>query len=140
MWPPLYKRNFADSPWFQALKAEQYTTKMPFSAPGNDVSTGTFIEDIHVDEDVKSVYPGEDGLTMGFSAPVIVDGDVIGYWSNRAQFGLVEEMVQSAYQELKSTGLGEAEITLLDGEVESSWITILAHKALKIWCEILKMC
>ncbi len=113
---PLYKKNYADTPWFQALKAERYTTKMPFTAPGNDISTGTFIEDIHVDEDVKAIYPGDDGLTLGFSAPVYVGKDVVGYWSNRTQFGLVEEMVHSTYQELKLTGMSAAEITVLDSE------------------------
>ena len=112
----LYKTNFSESPWFQAMKAEEYTTKMPFTAAGNDVSTGTFIEDLHIDEHVKTVYPGDDGLTLGFSAPVYANGDLIGYWSNRVKFSLVEKMVQDSYQELKASGYPHAEITLLDSE------------------------
>ncbi len=109
----IYSKKYADAPWFKALQANEFTTKQPFTAPGNDSSTGTFIEDLHVDEDVKSVYPGDDGLTMGFSAPVYVDGDLIGYWSNRVKFSLVEEIIQTAYQELKSSGFPGSEITLL---------------------------
>ncbi len=109
----LYSKKYADAPWFKALQAKEYTTKQPFTAPGNDTVTGTFIEDLHVDEDVKSVYPGDDGLTLGFSAPVYVDGDLIGYWTNRVKFSLVETIVQTAYQELKSSGFPGSEITLL---------------------------
>jgi len=109
----LYTKNYADAPWLMALLSEEYTTTQPFATPGNDRATGTFIEDLHVDEDVKAVYPGEDGLVIGFSAPVYVEGDLIGYWSNRTKFSLVEEMVQSAYQELKGSGFPNAEITIL---------------------------
>jgi methyl-accepting chemotaxis protein len=110
---PLYSKKYADAPWFKALQGKQYSTKQPFTAPGNDAVTGTFIEDLHVDEDVKAVYPGDEGLTLGFSAPVYVDGDLIGYWTNRVKFSLVEEIVKTAYQELKSSGFPGSEITLL---------------------------
>jgi methyl-accepting chemotaxis protein len=110
---PLYSKKYADASWFKALQAKEFTTKQPFTGPGNDTVTGTFIEDLHVDEDVKTLYPGDDGLTMGFSAPVYMDGDLIGYWSNRVKFSLVEEMVKTAYQELKSSGFPGSEITLL---------------------------
>ena len=112
----LYRRNYADAPWFKALKAGRYTTRMAFSAPGNDVSSGTFIEDVHVDKDVKRAYPGDDGLTLGFSAPVYQDGKVIAYWSNRARFAVVEEIVAQAYQGLRDNGYAGAELTLLDGD------------------------
>ncbi|MFB3146118.1 MAG: methyl-accepting chemotaxis protein [Nitrospirales bacterium] len=111
-----YQHNFKNASWFQALQAEQYTTKMPFTASGNDVSTGTFIEDLHVDEHVKAAYPGDDGLTLGFSAPVYQSGEVIGYWTNRAKFSLVEEIVQQTYQEFKRSGMAGAELTLLDSQ------------------------
>lgn len=109
----IYSKKYVDAPWFKALQAKEFTTKQPFTAPGNDRSTGTFIEDLHVDEDVKSVYPGDDGLTLGFSAPVYIDGDLIGYWTNRVKFSLVEEIVETAYQELKSSGFPGTEITVL---------------------------
>lgn len=113
----IFKKNYKDAPWFQALVAQEYTTSMPFTAEGNDVSTGTFIEDLHVDPDVKEAYPGNDGLTIAFSAPVYNDiGEVIAYWSNRTKFSLVEEMFTQAYQGLKEAGFPGSELTLLDGE------------------------
>lgn len=111
---PLYKKNYRNAPWFQACQAGRFTTEMPFTAPGNDRSTGTFIEDVHIDEDVKTAYPGDDGLTLGFSAPVYdARGKVIAYWSNRAKFSLVEQIFQQTYaeQEARTPSL---ELTLLD--------------------------
>lgn len=112
----LYKKNYRDAPWFKALKAGQYTTRMPFTAPGNDISTGTFIEDVHLDPDVKAAYQGDDGLTLGFSAPVYQSGNLIGFWTNRTKFSLVEEIVRSTYAELKASGYAHAQLTLLDGQ------------------------
>jgi len=111
----LYKKNYKTAPWFQALSQNTFTTKMPFTAPGNDVSTGTFIEDVMVDNDVLMAYPESTGLTIGFSAPVYQDGEVIGYWTNRAKFSLVEEIVSSVHKALSRTGFPSAEITILNG-------------------------
>ena len=111
----IYQRNYRDAPWFQALVASRFTTNMPFTAPGNNTATGAFIEDLHVDQDVKAAYPDDDGLTLGFSAPVYQDGKVIAYWSNRTKFSLVEDMVKSAYAELKAAGYPATELTLMDG-------------------------
>jgi methyl-accepting chemotaxis protein len=110
----LYKKNFADAAWFRACKAGTFTRKMPFTAPGNDVADGTFIEDIHVDGDVKAVFKGDDGLTLGFSAPVRdAAGKVVAFWSNRAKFSAVESILQQAYADVKAT-LPHTELTLLD--------------------------
>ena len=112
----LYEKNYSHAPWFKALASNSFTTEMPFTAKGNDLSTGTFIEDLHVDSDVKQAYPGDDGLTLGFSAPVYnEEGLVIAYWSNRTKFSLVEEIFQQTYQDLKAAGFPGAELTLLDG-------------------------
>ncbi|RMH36142.1 MAG: HAMP domain-containing protein [Nitrospirae bacterium] len=112
----LYEKNYADAPWFKALAEGRYTTRQPFTAPGNDVSTGTFIEDVHIDPDVKKAL-GNDGLVLGFSAPVYDDtGTVVGYWSNRANFSLVEDIFREAYHALKLSGFAGAELTLLDGD------------------------
>ena len=111
----LYGKNFSQTPWFRALQTGKFTTAMPFSAPENTKSTGTYIEDLHVDEDVKKVYSGDDGLTLGFSAPVYgQNGKVLGYWTNRVKFSLVEEIFASTYQDLKADGYPGAELTLLD--------------------------
>ena len=110
----LYKKNYADTPWFRALKAQQFTTTMPFAAPGNTVATGTYIEDLHVDQDVKAAYPGDDGLTLGFSAPVYRDGKVVAYWTNRAKFSLVEDILRVAQTVMKNAGFANSGVLLLD--------------------------
>jgi methyl-accepting chemotaxis protein len=110
----LYKKSYAETAWFRALKAQQFTTTMPFAAPGNTVATGTYIEDLHVDSDVKVAYPGDDGLTLGFSAPVYRDGKVVAYWTNRAKFSLVEDIMRVAQQVLKKSGFPNSGVFLLD--------------------------
>ena len=58
--------------------------------------------DVHVDPDVRLAYPGEGGLTLGFSAPVLQDGKAIAYVSHRTRFAVVEEVVTSTYAELQA--------------------------------------
>lgn len=111
----IYQKNYRDTPWFQALLSGRFTTAMPFSSPGNNSATGTFIEDLHVDQDVKAAYPDSDGLTIAFSAPVYQDGKVIAYWTNRTKFSVVEDIVKSSYLELKEAGYAATELTLIDG-------------------------
>ncbi len=111
----MYEKNYAQAPWFEALASNTFTTKMPFTAPENMGASGTFIEDVHVDADVKKAYPGDHGLTLGFSAPVYgEDGEVIAYWSNRVKFATVEQVFVDAYQGLKAAGYPGVELTLLD--------------------------
>lgn len=112
----LYTRNYSNSDWFRKVSSGQFTTSMQFSAAGNTSATGTYIEDLHIDSDVKSAYPGDDALTLGYSAPVYRDGKVVAYWSNRTKFSLVEEIFQQAYHELSAAGYPNAELTLLDSE------------------------
>jgi methyl-accepting chemotaxis protein len=110
----LFDQNYSDAPWFKALADGQYTVKQPFTAPGNDISTGTFIEDIHIDADVKRAL-GNDGYVMGFSSPVYDDvGRVVAFWSNRVNFSVVENMFQDTYRNLKEVGFPSAELTLID--------------------------
>jgi hypothetical protein len=113
----IYDQNFQNAPWFQACAGGNFTTKMAFTAPGNDVSTGTYIEDLHVDPNVAAAYSGDDGLAIGFSAPVKTEsGEIIGYWTNRAKFSLVEEFFRTAYSELKAAGNANADLTLINGD------------------------
>lgn len=112
----IYLKNYSQTPWFQACASGRFTTRMPFTASGNDISDGTFIEDLHIDKDVKGVYAGDSGLTLGFSAPVYENGKVIAYWSNRTKFSLVEDIFKTTYSELKANGWTNAELTLLDKE------------------------
>lgn len=110
----IYNKNYKNTTWFKSLASGNYTTRMPHTGAGNDVSTGTFIEDLHIDNDVKTAYGGNDGLTLGFSSPVYQNGKVIAYWTNRTDFSLVEEFFTQAYAELEKSGYPSAELTLLD--------------------------
>lgn len=112
----LYGKNFREAVWFRALKAQEFTTKMPFSAPENMVQTGTYIEDLHVDPDVKAAYPGDDGLTLGYSAPVYRGGKVVAYWSNRTKFSIVEDILRLAQHTMKSAGFVNSAAIVLDKE------------------------
>jgi methyl-accepting chemotaxis protein len=70
---------------------------------------------LHVNEEVKKVYRGDDGLSLGFAAPVYdTEGNVIAIWNNYAKFSLVEEFFVNTYRDLKAKGLGDTEMTLLD--------------------------
>jgi len=110
----IYEQNYANSAWFKAISNGRFTTRMPHTAAGNDVSDGTFIEHLHLDQDVKRTYSGDDALTIAFSAPVYENGRVIAYWSNRTKFSLVEDIFRATYHELKTQGFTGAELTLLD--------------------------
>jgi len=111
----LWSKSFKDAPWFKAVAAGQFTSKMAYSSPGNDKATGTFIEDVHVDPDVKALYAGDSAMTLGFSAPVRdASGKVVAYWSNRARFSVVEEVARTTYADLKARGYNGTEISVLD--------------------------
>ncbi|MDD9939059.1 MAG: methyl-accepting chemotaxis protein [Myxococcales bacterium] len=110
----IYDKNYSSAPWFEALQAGQSTTRFKHTASGNDVLSGTFIETFHVDPDVGRAYPGDDAYTIAFSAPIYEEGAVIGYWSNRARFSLVEEIIAAEFALLEQQGFGNAELTLLN--------------------------
>ncbi len=111
----IYAKNYAQSPWFRAVSAKQFTVKQPYAAPGNDTASGTFVEPAGLDEDVRAAYRGNDGYSIGFSAPVFGDdGKVVAYWSNRAKFSLVENVVSDFYNEQKAGGKDGTTIRILD--------------------------
>ena len=110
----IYQKNYHNTNWFEACKTGRFTTRMPFTAPGNNILDGTFIEDLHIDQDIKRVYLGDDGFTLGFSAPVYEDGKIIAYWSNRTKFSLVEDIFKADYADIKTKGKDQLELTLLD--------------------------
>ena len=113
----LYEKNYSNTEWFKALKDGQYTSSQKFTSDENKGSKGTYIEDVHIDPDVKAIIPSSSGMTIGFSAPVKDDqGNVIAFWSNRAKFSIVEEIYESTYKILKSSGYGSAELTLVNSE------------------------
>jgi len=100
--------------WFQRASSGDFTTRQPFTASGNDQSTGTVIIDLYIDERVKVLYPEHSGAVIGFAAPVKRNGEVIGYWYNMADLATVEEIFEATYQRMKDLGFGSTELTLLD--------------------------
>ena len=112
----IYAQDYSNTAWFKACARGEFTTKMAFSAPENLAANGTFVEDPQFDTDVQKSYPGDDGLSIGFSAPVYSDGKVIGYWTNRAKFSLVEEIFNSAYAAAKAANAPDTEFSLIDSQ------------------------
>ncbi|MEM1145688.1 MAG: methyl-accepting chemotaxis protein [Pseudomonadota bacterium] len=102
--------------WFQRAKARDYTTRQPFTGPGNDGADGTVVVDLNVDERVKEFYPSHSGAVFGFAAPVERNGRTVGYWYNMVDLSSVEEIYENTYQSLKASGYGATELTLLDGD------------------------
>jgi hypothetical protein len=110
----LYGKSYAQARWFQACKAGDFTKKLQFTADGNDILTGTFTEtEPALDEDVARAYKSDKELTIGFSAPVTIDGKVVGYWSNRTKFSVAEDIVKAEFQKVKSL-YADAMITVVD--------------------------
>ena len=102
----IYRKNFKDTPWFKETVAGKF-----LKSPTLD---GTHVQDAHFDVDVAKVT-GTDGLVLSFSAPIHdPQGKIIGLWTNRATFALVEEIIQATYQEFKQRGMLATEFTLVD--------------------------
>lgn len=102
--------NFAESSWFQNTKEGRFLT-----AP-NSTLTGTVVDDCYLDEHVRQVY-GDDGLALGFSAPVYnSENEIIAVWRNVAKFSLVEEIFEATCQDLKSSGRTGVSMTLLNSD------------------------
>jgi len=104
----LYQRSFAGAPWLgKALRGE-------FLA-GPAGLTGTVVEPPARAEVVAEAYPGEDGYSIVFAAPVKDQaGKLIGVWANYTDFGLVEQIVADFHGRLVASGMPAAEVTMLD--------------------------
>ncbi len=113
----LYKRNFKNTKWFKDVINKRYYTSQKGNIGGNSDFTGTVIFPLYRNDDVQAIYRGDDGLTIGFAAPVYgPTGNVIAIWHNYAKFSLGEEFFIEAWKSLQQKGLGETELTLLDRE------------------------
>ncbi len=102
----IYRRSYRDASWFKECQAGHFLK--------SDVLDGTYVEDVHVEEDVQRLY-GNEGLVLGYAAPIKDrEGKVIGYWNNFADYSLVGEIIQDTYNEFKKSGFPSADLTLLD--------------------------
>ncbi len=105
---PLYGKSYRSTVWFQALQQV-----------GESAATDTprvFVEDVAIDRDVQTVFSNDDGLTIGLSVPFYEKGRVVGYWTQRMKYSMVEKIVQRAYQRLKQAGFSGAELILQNGQ------------------------
>ncbi|MDH5762224.1 MAG: methyl-accepting chemotaxis protein [Nitrospinota bacterium] len=111
----LYSKNYSRTDWFKDVMSGRFYTSQEGNVGGSSAFTGTAIVPLHINEEVKGIYRGDDGLTVNFVAPVYDDeGKVIAVWNNYAKFSLVEDIFLDAYRDLKTKGLGEIELTLLN--------------------------
>lgn len=105
----LYSRNFASADWFKAVAAGKFSE-------GRNGLTGTFVGRPAFDADVAKIY-NSDGMTIQFAAQVKnTQGDIIGYWVNYADFGLIDDIIADEYQTMKELGLAKAQFTLVDDQ------------------------
>ncbi len=105
----LLGQSFANETWFRNPMSGKFLQ-------GRNGLTGTAVEQPSRNRLVANLY-GEDGYVIPFSAPIRdAGGKVIAVWVNFADFGLVEEIIDAFYKDLKHDGMANAELTLLDPE------------------------
>ncbi len=103
----IYKLKFDGKDWLRKAIAGQYLV-------GTNGLTGTVVEQPAV-HDVVRAAGGGDGFTIAFSAPVQdANGTIVGVWVNFADFGLVEEIVDTFQKNLAEGGLPAATLTVMD--------------------------
>lgn len=111
----IYAQNFKNADWFQNVINKKFYISQRGNTGGDSGFTGTVITPLHISEQVKTVYSGDNGMTIGFAAPVYdAEGNVFAVWNNYAKFSLVEEMFIAARKILVAKELGGTELTLLD--------------------------
>jgi len=104
---PLLGQNFGKEPWFEKAAKGQFLQ-------GQNGLTGTAVEQPGHSPIVAQLYNGND-YVIPFSAPVKdAAGNTMAVWVNFADFGLVEQIVDSFYQDYARQGAIKSEITLLD--------------------------
>ena len=109
---------------------KKFYTRQEGNVGGDSAFTGTALVPLHIDEEVKKVYSGDDGLTVGFAAPVYDEnGNVMAVWHNYAKFSLVEDIIIDAYKSLNGKGLTDVELTLLNekGQVVIDFDPLSGH-------------
>ena len=104
----LYARSFAGAPWLgKALRGE--------FLKGQEGLTGTVVEPPARSDVVTEAFPGEDGYSIVFAAPVLDQaGTLVGVWANFTDFGLVEQIVADFHHRLATSGMPGAEVNVLD--------------------------
>jgi methyl-accepting chemotaxis protein len=91
----LYEVSLADAPWFQALQRGETTGAQAHSAEENRGSGKALVDGPAPDRLVERTL-GRTETTLGFSAKVVEDGKVIGYWTNRFDLDVLGKTVSEA--------------------------------------------
>ena len=112
----LYGKSYRSTLWFQALQQASVPSGTTDLFSNGPAEPRVFVEDVAVDREVKSVFPGESGLTVGLSVPFYDHGEIVGYWTQRLKYSMVESIVQDAYINLKKAGFPSAEFILQNGQ------------------------
>jgi methyl-accepting chemotaxis protein len=103
----LYQRNYANASWLRAALDGKFLQ-------GKNGFTGSVVEQPARHPELAALYAGDD-YAMIFAAPVTDANDkTVAVWVNFAGFDLVEQIIQQSNQSLGSSGLENAEITVLD--------------------------
>jgi methyl-accepting chemotaxis protein len=111
---PIWEKNYKGASWLTDSINGRFTTNMPYSAPGNDVASGTVIVDVHFNEDVAPfVTQGEP--TMGFASPIKGrNGEVVGAWINYLDLESLDDVAGSGFSQLAESGTPSARLLLVD--------------------------
>ncbi len=104
----LYGRDFSRAPWFTKARNGEFLIGKTTDF------TGTAVGEPEAVPEIAGLY-GDDGLVIAFSAPIKdAAGQIIGVWVNFADFGLVENIVDSFGARLAEDGLPAYEIYVTD--------------------------
>lgn len=105
----LYSRNYKGEEWFRKAAGKEF-----LKGQGLD---GTVVLQPRYEPIVTEAYKGEDGFTITFAAPVFDhSGKMIGIWANFADFGLVEDIVASVYQEKMKAGASKIAFAIANND------------------------
>lgn len=109
----LIGKDLSSEDWFKAVKSGRFS-----SYDGDSALTGTYVGKAKKDELVGDTFGSDSPVwNMSFSAPIQnAKGETTGFWHNKFSSVTVEEIVMAEYEALKSTGLGTAELTVLDSK------------------------
>jgi methyl-accepting chemotaxis protein len=106
----MLSKNYKNASWFKDALSSR------FHIDAKSKITGTVVENLYFDEDVKKCYK-DDGMSLGFSAPVKnASGKIIGVWKNVYKFSAVEELFESTYKTIEQSGKGDIEFTLVNSD------------------------
>lgn len=105
----LLDRDFSQESWFRKAFHGDFLQ-------GANGLTGTVVEQPRRVDYIGRMY-NNDGFVIPFVAPVKNDaGQIMALWVNFADFSLVEQILDSFYQQAKAEGMPELEIALVNSE------------------------